>query len=86
MKKYYGFLLLVISLLVACGGDGDSSTTPASPTTAAETPTQGRTQGADGSGTLEIRVTDQPADAINSILVTIANAEVHVSGGQEMSG
>ena len=79
MKRYLGFLFLVIALVVACGGDSGSSTTSASPTTApttppttpAGTPTPADTPGADGSGTLEIRVTDQPADAISSILVTI---------------
>ena len=37
-------------------------------------------------GTLEFRVTDQPADAVSSILVTVENIEVHVSGGEEKSG
>ena len=35
---------------------------------------------------MEIRVTDQPADAVSSIVVTIANIEVHSSGGEENSG
>ena len=84
----------MIALVVACGGDGGSSTTSADPAraptapaiTPTETPTPGPAQTAAGSGTLEIRVTDQPADAVSSILVTLGNIEVHVSGGQEMSG
>ncbi len=35
---------------------------------------------------MEIRVTDQPTDAVSSIKVTIKDVEVHVSGGEEMSG
>ena len=35
---------------------------------------------------LEVRVTDQPADAVSSILFTIKDIEVHVSGGAEASG
>ncbi len=42
--------------------------------------------GQDNTGTLEIRVTDQPTDAVSSILVTVENIEVHSSGGQGNSG
>jgi len=38
------------------------------------------------SGTLEIRVTDQPADAVSRIQVTLGDIEVHTSNGSEMSG
>lgn len=44
------------------------------------------TPGEDNTGTLEIRVTDQPTDAVSSILVTVENIEVHSSGGQGNSG
>ena len=50
------------------------------------TPTQQATPSQDKTGTLEIRVTDQPADAVSSILVTVKDIEVHLSGGQEKSG
>ena len=37
-------------------------------------------------GTLEIRVTDQPTDGVTSILVTVSNIEVNVSGDSEDAG
>jgi len=50
------------------------------------TPTQEPTQPTGPLGTLEFRVTDQPADAVTSIKITIKDIEVHISGGEEMSG
>ena len=99
MKRYWIFLFYAVSvaLVVACGGGGGASTPPAVPTpeatiaptaapTQEATPTQEAPQSAETLGTLEIRVTDQPTDAVSSIKVTIKDIEVHVSGGDEMSG
>ena len=86
------FYAVVIALAVACGGGVGTITPIAIPTpdeaTAApgETPTQQATPRPDILGTLEIRVTDQPEDAVSSILVTVKDIEVHVSGGEEKSG
>ena len=87
MKKYWGLFILAVALIVACGGDDGSITTPASQTTAPTTAAiVAPTVGDDGPGAVEIRVTDQPDDAVSSILITLENIQVHVSGGQEMSG
>ena len=50
------------------------------------TPTQEPTQPTGPLGTLEFRVTDQPADAVSSIVLTIKNIEVHVSGVKNSPG
>ena len=89
MKRYWILVFCVVAaaLAVACGGGGGTSTPIDIPTPEATlAPTQEPTRIPDDTGTLEIRVTDQPADAVSSILVTIKAIEVHVSGGEEMSG
>ena len=85
------FYAVVIALVVACGGEGSTTSPIAISTLEAtlapvETPTQQATARPDNLGTLEFRVTDQPADRVSSILVTVENIEVHVSGGEESSG
>ena len=85
MKKYWVLLLLAVALVVACGGE-DGVSTPSADTTPEATVPPTLDPGSGDLGTLEIRVTDQPTDAVSSILVTIENIEVHVSGGEESSG
>lgn len=92
MTRFSGFLVLIMVLLVACGSESSTATQAPLPTAAATLPptqtmappTPTPTPGP--SGTLEVRVTDQPADAVSRILVTLGDIEVHQSGGQEMSG
>ena len=93
MKEHLAlvFYAAVLALVVACAGGGATPTKSAIPTPEAtpapvETPTQQAAARPDNLGTLEIQVTDQPADAVSSILVTVENIEVHVSGGEEKSG
>jgi len=92
IKPYLLFILsiAVVFLLAACGGAEPTSTTtsPSTPTptstpspTTAEAPTVTSEK-----GTLEIRVTDQPTDDVTSILVTVSNIEVNVSGDSEDAG
>ena len=67
-------------LLAACGGGEPTPASPQEPTTPPDSPTPA------GLGTLEIRVTDLPTDGITSILVTVRNIEVNVSGGSVEAG
>ena len=97
MRKYWvlAFCVVAVALVAACGSGGpdptptrEAPTPTADPTTTAEapTPTAEAPTPTAGSGTLEVRVTDQPADAVSSILVTLKDIEVHVSGGAQASG
>ena len=86
MKSYalLGLSFATIFFLLACGG-ADSAPTTASPSTPASTPTAASPVTSE-EGTLEIRVTDQPSDGVTSILVTVSNIEVNVSGDSEDAG
>ena len=95
MKRYWAliFCAVAFALIVACGGGGATSTPIAHPApeatedpTLRETPTQDSTPRPDNLGTLEFRVTAQPIDNVSSILVTVKDIEIHVSGGEEISG
>jgi len=91
--KSYALLVLsfaTIFFLSACGGaDPTPTTTPSitpTPTsTLSPTPTAASPVTSE-EGTLEIRVTDQPPDGVTSILVTVSNIEVNVSGDSEDAG
>jgi len=85
--KLYALLVLsfaTIIFLSACGG-ADSAPTTTSPSTPTSTPVASSPVTSE-EGTLEIRVTDQPADGVTSILVTVSNIEVNLSGDSEDAG
>ena len=92
MKLYALVVLSVAAIffLAACG-EAEPSPTPTSalPPTPTSTPSPAQTAASpvtSEEGTLEIRVTDQPADGVTSILVTVSNIEVSVSGDSEDAG
>ena len=66
--------IAAILFLAACGG---GEATPAPPEEPTKPPVS---QTSADLGTLEVRVTDQPAEAATSILLTVKNIEVKVSG------
>ena len=76
MKSNAIFVLSIAAIffLAACGGGEATPAPPEEPTKlpAPQTPAD--------LGTLEIRVTDQPTEGATSILVTVRNIEVKVSG------
>jgi len=86
----FSIFLIIAMVAAACGSSGaDVPTqsaatsvpaTSAPPTATAPPPTVGPT------GTLEVRVTDQPAADPTEIVLTVENVEVHGSGGDDESG
>ncbi len=70
--------LLFSGWLAACSTDGgpsgEASTTP-------EPTAPGAAPMADGTGRLELRLVDAPADDVKEIIVTITRVEAHVTGG-----
>jgi len=86
----FSIFLIIAMVAAACGSSGaDAPTqsaatsvpaTSAPPTATAPPPTVGPT------GTLEVRVTDQPAADPTEIVLTVENVEVHGSGGDDESG
>jgi len=87
MRRYWILLIsvLAISIAAACGSDGPSTPSPSVATsvpptaTVAPTPTQGPT------GSLEVRVTDQPGE-VSAVVLTVRNIEVNRSSGDGTSG
>ena len=86
-------ILIGLMLILACGGDSDSSgasatsvprpTSTTAPTaTSVPAPTEVKTEKA----TLEIRVTDAPPDGVTKILLTVKDVEVNTSTGETGSG
>ena len=76
-----------IFVVSACGeADSTPATTAPSAPAATSAPLPTATAPPSEEATLEIRVTDQPADAVTSILMTVKNIEVHVSGDSEAAG
>ena len=86
----FPIFLIIAMVAAACGSSGSDAPVPSAPTSVPATaapptattppPTVGPT------GTLEVRVTDQPADDPTEIVLTIENVEVHRSGGDDESG
>ena len=86
----FPIFIIIAMVAAACGSsESDAPTqtpatsvpaTAAPPTATTPPPTVGPT------GTLEVRVTDQPADDPTEIVLTIENVEVHRSGGDDESG
>lgn len=81
----FPIFVIIAMVAAACGSSGadapaQSAATAVPATSVPPTATVGPT------GTLEVRVTDQPADDPTEIVLTVENVEVHRSGGDDTSG
>ena len=86
----FPIFLIIAVVVAACGSSGSDAPTQSAPTSVPATaapPTATTPPSTVGpTGTLEVRVTDQPADDPTEIVLYIENVEVHRSGGDEESG
>ena len=87
MRRYWMLLFFALTtigvfIVAACSASPTATPTPTTPPTATATPQATEAP----SGSLEVRVTDQPANDVSAVVLTVQNIEVHVSGSGGESG